>query len=120
MKSLIITHTNMLSKNIRLLREKLGYTQEQVAQYLNVTHSAVSQYENDSRNVPVEAVGKLALLYHVNEADLYEENPKTMQLLSAFAFRAGDVCGDDLKVIAEFKKVVLNHYHLSVALSHDE
>ncbi len=109
----------MLSKNIRSLRLKLGYTQEQIATYLNVSHSAISQYETDSRSIPVDTVAKLALLFNVDEIDLYNEDVVNQQIIFAFAFRADSVSGDDLKTIMSFKKIVLNHHHLTNALSNE-
>ena len=109
----------MLSKNIRSLREKFGYTQAQVANYLGVTASAVNQYENDARPIPTDVVSKLSLLFSVEEYDLYQENPQQQQILSAFAFRANELVEADFKSISAFKKIVLNYFHLSEALSHE-
>lgn len=109
----------MLSKNIRALRESLGYTQAQVANYLGVSASAVNQYENDARVISAESISKIALLFNVEEYELYQENPKQQQLLSAFAFRANELVDEDLKSISSFKKIVLNYFHLSEALAHE-
>jgi len=109
----------MLSKNIRSLREKFGYTQAQVANYLGITASAVNQYENDARPIPTDVVSKLSLLFSVEEYDLYQENPQQQQILSAFAFRANELVEDDFKSISAFKKIVLNYFHLSEALSNE-
>lgn len=109
----------MLSKNIRALRESLGYTQAQIAKNLGVTASAVNQYENDARSIPAESVSKIALLFNVDEYELYQDNPQQQQLLSVFAFRANKFVEEDLKSILEFKKIVLNYFHLSEALSHE-
>lgn len=109
----------MLSKNIRTLRKKFGYTQAQIANYLGITASAVNQYENDARSIPTDVVSKLSLLFSVEEYDLYQENPQQQQILSAFAFRANEFVEADFKSISEFKKIVLNYFHLSEALSNE-
>ncbi len=109
----------MLSKNIRTLRKKFGYTQAQIANYLGITASAVNQYENDARPIPTDVVSKLSLLFSVEEYDLYQENPQQQQILSAFAFRANEFVEADFKSISEFKKIVLNYFHLSEALSNE-
>lgn len=106
----------MLSKNIRLLRKRLGYSQEQVAKYLGITAAAVTQYESEARDIPAKTVSKLALLFNVDEYDLYEEEPQQQQILSAFAFRADTIAPEDLNTIAQFKKIVLNYHHLAKAL----
>ena len=106
----------MMSKNIRALRKKLGYTQEQIAEYLGISTAAVTQYETGARVVPSTTVSKLALLFSIEEYELYQEDPQQQQLLSAFAFRANELQSQDLKSISEFKKVVLNYFHLSTEL----
>ncbi len=109
----------MLAENIRNLRKKLGYTQEQIAVYLGVSTAAVTQYETGVRVIPTTTVSKLALLFNIDEYELYQEEPQQQQLLSAFAFRADELQSKDLKSISEFKKVVLNYFHLSMALKNE-
>ncbi len=108
-----------MSENIRVLRKKLGYTQEQIAEYLGISTAAVTQYETGARVVPASTVSKLALLFNTDEYELYQEEPQQQQLLSAFAFRADELQPEDLKSISEFKKVVLNYFHLSTELGNE-
>lgn len=109
----------MLAENIRALRKKLGYTQEQIADYLGISAAAVTQYETGTRVVPTTTVSKLALLFNIDEYELYQEEPQQQQLLSAFAFRADELQSNDCKSISEFKKIVLNYFHLSMALKNE-
>lgn len=109
-----------IPENIRSLRKKLGYTQEQIAEYLDISTAAVTQYETGARVVPASTVSKLALLFNVDEYELYQEDPQQQQLLSAFAFRADELHPQDLKSISEFKKIVLNYFHLSNELNSNE
>ncbi len=111
---------DMIPENIRSLRKKLGYTQEQIAEYLDISTAAVTQYETGARVVPASTVSKLALLFNVDEYELYQEDPQQQQLLSAFAFRANELHPQDLKSISEFKKIVLNYFHLSNELNSNE
>jgi len=110
----------MISDNIRLLRKKIGYTQEQIAEYLGISTAAVTQYETGTRVIPASTVSKLALLFNVDEYELYQKEPQQQQLLSAFAFRADELQPQDLKSISEFKKIVLNYFHLSNELNNNE
>ncbi len=105
-----------ISKNIRELRNKFGYTQAFIAEYLNITPAAVNQYENDARTIPVTVIEKLAILYNVDEYDLYEENPEKQIVLSAFAFRADELNAIDLQQICKFKKIISNYINMSEAL----
>ncbi|HEY5590254.1 MAG TPA: helix-turn-helix transcriptional regulator [Paludibacter sp.] len=109
----------MLFDNIRALRKKQGYTQEQIADHLGISTAAVTQYETGARVVPASTVSKLAILFNVDEYDMYQEEPQQMQLLSAFAFREDELHTKDLKSISEFKKIVLNYFHLTTALQNE-
>ncbi|MHC1780190.1 MAG: helix-turn-helix domain-containing protein [Bacteroidales bacterium] len=110
----------MIPENIRSLRLRLGYTQAQIAEYLEISTAAVTQYETGTRVIPASTVSKLALLFNVDEYELYKEEPKQQQLLTAFAFRADELQQQDLKSISEFKKIVLNYFHLSNKLKNNE
>ena len=56
----------MRYERIRNLRIDNGYTQKQVAEYLNIKQNTYSQYEIGVLNYPLDAVGKLADLYGVS------------------------------------------------------
>ena len=53
-------------ENIRNLRLDSGYTQKQVAEYLNISQNTYSQYEIGVLNYPVDALEKLADFYGVS------------------------------------------------------
>jgi len=108
-------NNSIISKNIKDLRVKFGYTQAFIAEYLNLTAAAVNQYENDARTIPTSVIEKLAILFDVDEYDLYEENPEKRQLISSFAFRAGELSAQDMQSVSKFKKVILNYLNMSSA-----
>ena len=56
----------MKYENIRNLRIDRGYTQQKVADYLNIRQNTYSQYEIGVLNYPVDVLGKLADLYGVS------------------------------------------------------
>ncbi|HBE42281.1 MAG TPA: XRE family transcriptional regulator [Bacteroidales bacterium] len=109
----------IISKNIKDLRVKYGYTQVFIAEYLNLTAAAVNQYENDARTIPTSVIEKLAILFDVEEYDLYEENPEKRQLISSFAFRAGELSAQDMQSVSKFKKVILNYLNMSSARANE-
>ncbi|MDD4404050.1 MAG: helix-turn-helix transcriptional regulator [Parabacteroides sp.] len=102
-----------------MLRDKYNFTQVQIASYLNITSSAVNQYESGVRPVPADVVSKLAVLFNVDEYDLYEEDPQQQNLMTAFAFRADELTDEDIKSVSAFRKIVTNYFHLSNALSNE-
>ena len=94
-----------MCKKLKELRDKNGYTQEQVANYLNVDQSMIAKIENGTRNIGVSELSKLASLYGCELGVLLGEgecNPLSL------AYRATNVQKEDLEAIAAIKKVALN------------
>lgn len=104
--------TNNLAANLRLLRTRYGYTQEQVSAYLGITQSAYNKYEAAVNEVPMDKLESLATLYHVEEYDLLTAKEEELQLDLAFAFRK-EGSAADLRRIAPFQKIVQNYLEMS-------
>ena len=47
------------------LREENGFTQTQIANFLNIKQNTYSQYENEKRQLPIDVLIKLAKFYKV-------------------------------------------------------
>ncbi len=56
----------MKFETIRSLRIDNGYTQAQIAEYLNVKQNTYSQYEVGTLNYPIDVLLKLADFYNVS------------------------------------------------------
>lgn len=104
--------TNNLAANLRYLRNKFGYTQEQVSAYLGITQSAYNKYETGVNDVPMDKLEKLANTYGVEEYDLLTAQEDELQVHMAFAFRNNSTLVD-LKKIAPFQKIVRNYLEMS-------
>lgn len=50
---------------LKELREENGFTQQAVAEYLNVKQNTYSQYENEKRQLSIDVLIKLAKFYKV-------------------------------------------------------
>lgn len=105
--------TDIVSGNITKVRKSLGYTQESVARYLDVSQAAYSKYESGELDIPVHVIEKLATLFGVDEYDFYEENVELQLTNVVFAFRADDIMPEDMLSIAKFKKIVRNYINMS-------
>lgn len=55
-----------METRIRNLREDRDLTQEQLAQYLNISQVAYSHYELNKRSIPIEILIKLAKFYNTS------------------------------------------------------
>lgn len=51
---------------LRDLREDRDLTQKQVASYLNIRQNTYSQYENGQRQLPIDALIKLAYFFQTS------------------------------------------------------
>lgn len=110
-------NNQIIGSNIKLFREKLGISQEDLGSYLGVTHAAISKYESGSLNIPTQVIEKTAKLFGIDEYDLYEESIDQQQASVAFAFRADYLTPEDLQHVANFQKIVRNYLKMKNALS---
>ncbi len=101
--------TQILGNNIKLLRERLGLNQENMAQFLGVKREMISYYENGIRMPNVAILKKMSDLFGVDEIELLEEASDNKTANMAFAFRAEGLTNTDLENIAKFKKIVKNY-----------
>lgn len=110
----------LLANNLRLIREKLKYTQSEIAGFLNISQAAYSKYESSDLIPSVDVIKKLASLYNIDEYTFYEENQGTINTELAFAFKADEIIPEDLQQIARFNKIVRNYLNMCHELEKDQ
>ena len=109
-KSLKTMNQNeIVGQNIRLFREKMGLTQEQMSNYLGISRETMNYFENGKRSIPTEIISKASDLFGIEEYDLFENETDEQYINLAFSFRAEQILVEDLKQIAEFRKIVKNY-----------
>ncbi len=59
-----------ISKNIKRLRSEKGFTQDSLAEKINITRQAVSSWENDRTQPDVDMLGRLAEVFGVSIEEL--------------------------------------------------
>lgn len=110
----------IIGKNIKLLRDKIGLSQEDLAEYLGLSNKMqVSRYEKGTTSVPTTHMTKLADLFGVDEYDFYEEDEGNIKLNVAFAFRANELQSSDMEIIASFKKLAMNYLKMKKTLANE-
>lgn len=62
-----------VGENIRRIRKEKGLTQKQLGERLNMTQSAVGQFENDKTSPKIETVEKIASALGVNIVEIMEQ-----------------------------------------------
>lgn len=101
---------NLIGKNLKIWREKLGYSQEKIAEYLGISRENISYYENGEREIPIKHIEKITNLFGIEPDLLFDEDLSTQEVEMAFAFRNDDdLSVQALNNIALFKKIVRNY-----------
>lgn len=93
-------------EKLKMMREKAGLQQVQIAEYLGVTQTFISKVESGERNLTVEQLESVANLCGYSLASFAGKDldPQPVQ----FAFQAQDVSQDDLRIIAEINRIANN------------
>jgi transcriptional regulator with XRE-family HTH domain len=100
-----------IGKRIRFIRESFEYSQEQVANYLNVERTYISMIENGERIATPTIVEMLSDLFGIPTSEfLKPAKENSQELAMEVAFR-GNPKQDahTLRQIASFKRVVSNY-----------
>jgi len=103
---------------MKYLREKFGYVQENVAEYLGISRELVSMYETGEREIPIEVLEKLSNLFCVEPDAFFAETPEEAIAQVAFAFRKDEMDTTDLQEIAAFGKIVKNYLKIKKLNDH--
>lgn len=103
---------------LKAYRESSGFSQEVVASFLGIKREVLSYYESNSRQASLDVLEKLADLYGVELVDFFEKNENMTK--ADVAFRADDITGSDLEVLANFKKIVKNYLKMIELEKKDE
>lgn len=110
-----------LSKNFKLLRERLGLTQQQMADYLNISNRvSISQYENGERELPLNVLESCCNLFGIELIEMFEEDEAKVLTNIHFAFRADELNSDDIKSISQFKKIIGNYQRMKRILGDEQ
>ncbi|WP_269225079.1 helix-turn-helix domain-containing protein [Flavobacterium eburneipallidum] len=98
---------------IKGLREKYGYTQDKVANYLGIKREMISFYENESREIPLDVLERLSDLFGVELDVFFVDNVDDALAEVVFAFRKDDMDNDDMDNMAAFGKIVKNYLKIN-------
>ena len=101
-------------EKLKMMREKAGLRQGQIADYLGVTQTFISKVETGERNLTVDQLGNAVNLYGYSLAAFADLDQDAHPI--QFAFRAQDVSQDDLRVIAEIGKIAINSRFMAKTL----
>ena len=80
MSVILIGVINMKYERIKSLRVDADKTQQELADYLNLTRSSYSNYENGIRDIPIEILSGTSIDYLVGRTDQRAAYPKKKDL----------------------------------------
>ena len=109
-----------VGQNIRQFRERLGFTQASVADFLGISREQISYYETSARAVSTDHLQKLADLFGIDAYDLLDPDSFQRQINVALAFRADQFTAEDLTSIAAFKRIVKNYRKMKLRIANGE
>ena len=71
----------MLNDNIKTLRKKMGFTQVELAERLNVSQSTITSWENGTRRPDLDLLPVIAQIFGVSVDELLGREPVSEQEL---------------------------------------
>lgn len=97
---------NRIGENIKTLRERSGFTQSNLAKYLQVDQSLISKIEKNERPITSDMLEKLSALFGVATESFNRESVPANRIL--FALRASEINEDDLETISAINRIAMN------------
>lgn len=99
----------IIARNLKKLRETARYTQDELAQAIDITRSAYSNYESGDREVPYDVIEKASDFFGCDMTILFEENENVDAMILASAFRLEGIEPKDAVEILKFKDIVKSY-----------
>ena len=98
-----------VGKNIKVLREKSGLNQKQVAEFLGLDQSMISKIEKGERNISADLIDKLANLFCCPVSSIvYGDDDLTCKV----AFRSNLLKKEDLEALSLINRIALNQFDM--------
>lgn len=98
-----------VGKNIKVLREKSGLNQKQVAEFLDLDQSMISKIEKGERNISADLIDKLANLFCCPVSSIvYGDKDLTCKV----AFRSNLITKEDLEALSLINRIALNQFDM--------
>ena len=96
----------LIGKRFSELRNRSGFTQSQLAEYLDVDQSYISKCEKNERQFSADVLEKAAELFGCTMDYFVNESYEVVQM--PIALRAKNITTADLNTIAAINKIALN------------
>lgn len=107
----------VIGNNIKKLREQIGLSQKNIAEYLNVDQSLISKIESGERSLSIDLLEKLSNLFCCPLKKLLADG--SLELKVEFAFRTNNLDEKDLFALASVNKIVMNQMTMDEMIKGD-
>ncbi len=104
-----------INVKVKELREKNGYTEKNIADYLDVDQSFVSKAEKGECSFTSDMIDRLASLFGIQVSALLSKDNDNIPS-TACAFRASDLSLEDLNTIAFINRIAINANYMAELL----
>lgn len=109
---------NIIGKNIKTLRENMGFTQASIANFLKIDQSMISKVEKGERTLSIDMLEKLSCLFGVTVEAMEKEIISESNL--SVAFRADELSTNDMETISAINRIAMNVTFLTELLKKEE
>lgn len=92
---------------IKNAREKAGFSQSLLADYLEIHQSLVARYEKGERPISMDSLSRLTNLFRCS-LDYFIIDENNDMPLEGIALRGNGIKGEDLKIIAKMNVIISN------------
>ncbi len=103
---------DIIRKNLKAFRSANGYSQDEVAGYLDISREMISYFENGVRVPSASQLQKICDLYGIEMSELLEESAERLEENVALAFRSEVFTPEDLQYVSAFKRIIKNYLKL--------
>lgn len=98
--------TNIIGKNIKALRESIGFTQANIATFLNVDQSMISKVEKGEETLSIDRLEKLSCLFGVTVEEMEKDIIKEPSLLTKY--KANELIIENMEAFSAINKIAMN------------
>ena len=95
-----------VGKNIEKLRREMGLTRVNIADFLNIDQSMISNIEKGKMSLSIDMIEKLSCLFGITIDDM--ENKRIEKAPYSIALRTNEITCDDMKAIYAINKIAMN------------
>jgi len=109
----------IIGENAKQARESCGFSQANIAEFLNVDQSLISKFEKGLRSLQSDMLERLANLYGTKVSDFECAEGMPEQRIKA-AYRSSGLNVYDIEAIHDIKRIAMNLFFMSDLAGDDD